>query len=235
MRRCVGFIVAMALLPAAAMAAAPLSSFEVAPTTVDLAPGKPGLFYIANRGAEPVTIQIQTMDWHQADNADSLAPSNTLYASPPLVHIAPGERQTIRLLCDCAGRAEGDYRLIVSQLPQPATDGAVVDVLLQFSVPVFVAAAAPPPPSIAWSASQRGDSVEIAAANHGGNALKLSDMLVSASDKATARLGGGLSYVLPGAVRAWRVALPAQAASLHLTARDERSGAALDTQIAVQR
>jgi fimbrial chaperone protein len=211
------------------------SSFEVAPTTIDLVPGKPGLFYIANRGDSDVSVQIQTMDWRQNGNADSLTPSETLYASPPLIQVAPGERQVVRLLADPADTTrETQYRLIVSQLPQGETSGTAVRVLLQFSIPVFAGGDVSATPDIVWSAARDGKDLQISARNNGTNALKLIGVSASAG-AAQSPVTNTLAYVLPGATRSWRVALGGSSRSLHLIARDERSGAALDSDIALER
>ncbi|HEY5338634.1 MAG TPA: fimbria/pilus periplasmic chaperone [Rhizomicrobium sp.] len=234
-----GAIFAAALLLGVlpALADPPAASFEVAPTTIDLVPGTPGLFYIANRGEAPVSIQIQTMDWHQTGNADSLAPSETLYASPPLVNVAPAERQTVRLLADPAEPSrESEYRLIVSQLSQGAMNGTAVRVLLQFSIPVFVSANKATPPDVVWSAACHDGILEISARNDGGDALKLTGMRVSAADEKPVPVTNGLAYVLPGATRSWRIASTGTStASVHLTTHDERSGVTLDTDIVLQR
>ena len=178
-----------AFLSGAALAA-PATTLDVAPTTLMLKPGAAGLFYVTNHGARPVTVQIEAMDWHQAGGRDLLAPSDHLLASPPMATIAPGGRQSVRVLARTPDIHA--FRLLVSQLPGPADDGDGVHVLLQFSVPVFVGRDEKAAPDVVW-VLQGG---ELVAANTGAQAVKLEGLTVNGV------LRGGLFYLLPGAARA---------------------------------
>ena len=137
------FAVAAATLAAMSMllqpARAQQATMDVAPTTIDLQPRESGLFFVTNHGKTPVHVQVEGMDWSQIDGADKLTPSDALFVSPPVTEIAPGARQTIRLMASPKpGASEAAYRLLVTQLPEGAGDAGSVKVLLQFSVPVFV-------------------------------------------------------------------------------------------------
>jgi hypothetical protein len=109
LRRC-AIIVALCVSVSPTLADPASSSFEVAPTTVDLSPGRPGLFYIANRGGNAVNIQIQTMDWHRAgfspatsrqaairDMAVCLAAQISTATSAGCLFIRPSPRQRAAL------------------------------------------------------------------------------------------------------------------------------------------
>lgn len=218
-------VLLFAAWPSAAWCAGTL---EIAPTTLDLTPGKAGLLYLANNGPAAAVIQLQTLDWTQNENANVLAPSETLIASPPFLRIAPGQRQIVRVLADEPGKHESEYRLLISELPNGADAGASVSVLLQFSVPVF-AARAPAPPAPEWSAKAHDRKLNLMLHNGGASALK-----ITAISLASKPIPCGLTYVLPGARHVWTVPSD-NAASLHIAARDERSGTALDADIPVQR
>jgi fimbrial chaperone protein len=123
------FLIACLILAAPAFADTPAgtSSFDVSPTTLELKSGQAGLFYVTNHGVRPVTIQIEALDWRQNDGADVLAPSETLLTSPPLAHISPGVRQSVRVLARPAGdRSESTYRLRVSELPDTAAPATTI-------------------------------------------------------------------------------------------------------------
>jgi fimbrial chaperone protein len=210
------------------------STFEIAPTTLNLSPGEAGLLYVSNNGTAPVTMQIQPMDWTQTANTDALAPSDTLFASPPLLRIAPGQRQVVRVLSDPqTAMHETDYRLLVSELPQGIHAPSTVNVLLQFSIPVFVAAKAEKP-VVAWSAAVRDGEIHLALRNDGTVALKLGDISVAKDSAAFASISAKLIYLLPGARREWNVADDG-ASFLRVSVREERSDIALDAVIPVQR
>jgi fimbrial chaperone protein len=209
-------------------------TFEIAPTTLNLSPGEAGLLYVSNNGTGPVVMQIQPMDWTQNANADVLAPSETLFASPPLLRIAPGQRQVVRVLSDPQNAAhETDYRLLVSELPQTTEVPSTVNVLLQFNIPVFVAAK-PQKPTVAWSAAARDGQLHLALQNDGTVALKLGDVSVTKENGAVSSISSKLLYLLPGTRREWSLADDG-ASSVRVSAREERSDILLDADIPVRR
>jgi fimbrial chaperone protein len=222
-------LIACLLLAAPARGAEPgATSFDVSPTTLDMKTGEAGLFYVTNHGERSVTIQIEALDWRQKDGADVLTPSETLLTSPPLAHISPGVRQSVRVLARPAGdRSESTYRLRVSELPDTAADtSSGVHVLLQFSVPVFVGHSASAAPDLAWDAIATPQGAAVSVSNKGRQAVKLEGLTLNGKN-----LGpSAFVYVLPGASQHF----PAVAVSgtLHLSGHDTRSGRNLALDIA---
>src|ERR1700753_2281269 len=99
MRRAAVTFATALLLSASAFAGAPAAvSMDVAPTTLDLVPGEPGLFYVSNHGGAPVDVRLDGYDWHQptSNGDDRLTPSDDLIVSPSEATIAPGARQLVR-------------------------------------------------------------------------------------------------------------------------------------------
>jgi len=189
--------------------------FDVAPTTLELKAGEAGLLYVANRGDKPVTIQIEALDWKQVDGADQLSSSQTLFTSPPLAHIAPGARQSIRVLARPGSEAgEHTYRLRVSELPSGKQSGNGVEVLMQFLVPVFVNHQELAP-QLAWAAREEDGKRLLTARNLGGQAVKLDDVTFNG-----AAMPSGLVYILPGASHVFPVA----SGPTHISGHDARSG-----------
>jgi P pilus assembly chaperone PapD len=220
--RLVGNILLAFLLPVLpvlpAFAQAPSTSMDVAPTLVRLAPGEAGLVYVTNHGAAPLTVEMRAMDWRQDAGRDVLSPSSVFFTSPPVVTIAPGVRQSVRLLTE----KPGAYRLLVSELPDPAADPGRVKVLLQFSVPVFAGDLGTP--LVSFSASRNGAALVLSAVNRGLAPVKL-----SAPTLGGVILDRGPVYLLPGARRDFSVT---GATSLHLTAHDVLSGRDFDADVA---
>lgn len=201
------------------------SSFDVAPTTLELKAGEPGLFYVTNHGARPAIVQIEALDWRQADAdvltpSDTLTPSDILAVSPPQARIAPGSRQTVRVLARRGGGGETAYRLRVSELPDPGEQVTGVHVMLQFLVPVFVDHR-PLAPTLQWDAVTAKDGVTLKVRNDGVQPVKLTALAVNGQ----AVPGEAFTYVLPQVTRAFTV--PAAAGALHVTGHDARSGKAL--------
>jgi fimbrial chaperone protein len=220
-------IALLTLLPHTAQAQT--AALDVAPTSLDLKPGAAGIFYITNHGGAPVAVQIEAQDWRQTEGADVITPSNSLFTSPPLARISPGTRQSVRVLARPAGGgSETSYRLRVSQLPDPAQQTDGVAVLLQFSVPVFVAdAKTSAAPALVWDAQDTPDGVSVSVRNSGPRAVKLTGLMLNG-----AKLGNdAFVYVLPGASH--RFAAAAAKGPLRLTGRDERSGRTLSVDLPV--
>jgi P pilus assembly chaperone PapD len=211
-------LLALLLSVIPALAEAPSTAMDVAPTLVRLAPGKAGLFYVTNHGAAPLTVEMRAMDWRQDAGRDVLSPSGAFFTSPPVVTIAPGARQSVRLLA----QKPGAYRLLVSELPDPAADPGRVKVLLQFSVPVFAGDLGTP--LVSFSARRDGAGLVLRAVNHGLAPVKLSGPMLGG-----VALDRGPVYLLAGASRDFSVT---GAASLHLTAHDVLSGRDFDADVA---
>lgn len=200
-------------------------SLETAPTTIVLSEGRTGVLHLANRAAYPVTIQVEAFDWIQDDGGERLEPSASLQASPPMAELAPGARQTVRLraLGPAAGREEA-WRLLVSELPAPGRPGGgEVRVLLQVSMPVF-AGGLGRDAALAWRARRQGPDVVLSAANGGDRHAKLSGLTLAGVPVP----GGELAYVLPGAVRHWRVPAPPGEGPLALRGGTGSAGEPLD-------
>jgi fimbrial chaperone protein len=199
------------------MANAPSTILDVAPTTLELKPGAAGLFFVTNHGARAVTVQIEAADWRQENGRDITAPSQDLLASPPLAHIAPGARQSVRVMARPAGEGERAYRLLVSELPDAEAQGEGVHVLLQFSVPVFVRHDPHATPHLSWSARQG----RLIAANTGAQTVKLDSVAIDGA------LQPGLIYLLPGTARDL-----GPAGQGHVRVHDERSGTDIAADVA---
>jgi fimbrial chaperone protein len=216
------FLLAALSLATPAFGDAGATLFNVAPTTLDLKAGEAGLFYIANQSDKPVTVQIEALDWHQADGSDRLSASRNIFTSPPLAHIPPGARQTIRVLARAAGDGgEGAYRLRISELPGGAAGGNGIQVLMQFLVPVFVDHR-DTAPQLAWAAREDHGQRMLTARNLGRQAVKLDDLALNG-----AAMPGGLVYILPGASHSF----PAAGGPVHVSGHDARSGRSVDTDL----
>ncbi len=242
MRALTGLLAAsMIAVGLGAMASGPAAAgaFEIAPTTIDLAPGADrAVFYITNHGAQPIVVQIQGFDWRQTDKDEQLDRSDTLAVSPPMVRLVPERRQTVRLAIGPGARpAERSFRLVVSELPDPQTSAPQgVRVLLQLSVPIFVASAHPTPARLAWSAVASPGGVSLEARNTGTRHAKLMNMFLAAADGAKVAVAPDtISYILAGVSRRWTVALPGLKAgeTLRVMGLDDSDSTTIGTSITV--
>src|SRR5689334_12010316 len=53
---------------------------------------------VVNEGTEPLVMQAEIFQWKQkADGTDDLVPTQDLVLAPPILRLAAGERQVVRL------------------------------------------------------------------------------------------------------------------------------------------
>jgi len=186
------------------------ASLEVAPTTlrIDASTGVTVL-QLANRGSDPIIVQIEGLGWQQSGASEELKPSEFVIVSPPMARIKPGEKQTVRILVRPGGAPgmERAFRILASELPDPAsTSPQAVRVLLQFSIPLFAGAPAAAPPQLSWDASVRGNELLLSGHNLGLTHIKLAKLELSTESGQRVGAAQGLSYVLAGATHEWKVA-----------------------------
>lgn len=213
----------LGLLLAAAFAAASggawASGLQVAPISLTLKPTQnaDGL-WLSDTGSNPIHAQVRVYRWTQSDGKDQLVPSRDLVVSPPMLAIAPGARQLIRVIRVVAppqgtGAAEATYRLAIDELPvEPHNGKAELQFVLHYSLPVFVEpAAGPVSPRLQWQLADQGGQEVLQVTNTGTGHAQLSDMsYVDHAGKRHAIDGHRLGYVLPGATMVWPLNQPAK-------------------------
>ena len=205
-----------ALLLAASLAAA--SGLQVSPVSLSLQPRQnaEGL-WLSNTGENVVHAQVRVYRWTQDGGAEQLTPSRGLIVSPPMLQIAPGDRQLIRVIRPGApaggsGAAEEAYRVIVDELPVDAEKRKGLQFVLRYSLPVFIEAAgsASPQPQLRWTLRRDGERTLLEVSNNGAVHAQLAELqFVDAAGQRTEAHGGLLGYVLPGAQMRWVLKPPA--------------------------
>lgn len=131
------FLFAVLLLAAAT---APATTLSVAPTRLELAPDRPAAAVtVTNDGKAPVLVQVETFAWRASPATADLEPTRELLAVPPLLRLAPGEKQLVRVArrSNTPLQVEETYRLLVSEVPEGGERGGV-RLALRLSLPVFV-------------------------------------------------------------------------------------------------
>ncbi len=186
-------------------------TLAVSPVGVQFAPGQvSAMVTLANRGDMATSFQVRVMAWHQtADRVvvtGSLQPSAAgIIASPPLGTIGPGQTQTIRLLCIRPPVSrESVYRLIIDQLPPPASPGRV-RLVLRMSLPVFAEPQGGTAPTVTWSVFSTSKGTMLEARNTGTRHVSLTDIRLASAGRTQAIGAGQLPYLLAGATRRWRI------------------------------
>jgi fimbrial chaperone protein len=215
-------------------------SLTVAPTTIDLKTERDiGVLHLTNESGAPVVAQLEAFDWSQDNGADKLTPTSGLIVSPPMAKLAKGGDQIVRLQAsDAAGPSEKTFRLLVTQLPDPSAPKVQgINLLLQFSVPVFLHTSGPEEkPNVTFVAGVRSGTLWLSAQNMGHAHLKLTHIDVSIGDSRARRVStSGLFYVLAGAARSWSFsgAVARDGEPLHIEAQDASGGPPIVADIVV--
>jgi fimbrial chaperone protein len=217
---------AAALLPCLG-GAAHAGSLEVTPVRIDLSTAQRVVAVtVRNAGDRPSVIQLQPQAWSQRGNADVLAATNDLLATPPIFTLAPGAEQIVRvgLRAPSTAVAEQTYRLILEEVPpppDPASKG--LRMAIRISVPVFVAATTPARGELTWSASRVNGKLAITATNAGTAHIRLTGLALSSSvGSVPAHFGDGATYVLAQSQHTWLIdASVTPGARLHVAGHDD--------------
>lgn len=194
--------------------AAGASGLQVAPVGLEFQPSDPAQgLWLTNTGEETLHAQVRVFHWTQGNGKDELTPTHDLVASPPMLALAPGARQMIRVIRlgnRNTDAAEDAYRLLVDELPQTTLQQQIgVHYVLRYSVPVFVEPANKPDPgsvaaSLRWSLVDGYDGPALQVYNAGSVHAQISDVSMSVSTGAATVVNAGLlGYVLPGMTMRW--------------------------------
>jgi fimbrial chaperone protein len=179
---------------------------EISPTTLALrGPGDTTICTVLNNGTAQTRSQIRLKAWHQVAGQDVLVDTDDIVASPPFMTVDPGQQQLVRIanLGATPGETEQAYRLLLDELPAPgALTGVGIQVLLEFSVPLFVFGEDASPARLTASFAESSGGIVIRFTNDGDVHARLSNVSYTTSAGATpVRIPGLAGYVLPRATK----------------------------------
>jgi fimbrial chaperone protein len=194
------------------MSLAHAASLGVSPLRIDLKESAPtAAVTLNNRGSTAMVVQLQLMRWSAEDARMHYEPSDDLLATPPIMSIAPGKSQIVRvgLRKAPASRGELSYRLFIEEVPPPVQPGYQgLQMALRVSVPVFVQPAHAVQPLLRWSlVKDGGRPVALRVSNQGDGHARLLDLqLRPAGGERDVALREAKGYLLPGQSIQWRLA-----------------------------
>ena len=129
------------LMPCLAISGA----FRVSPVKLYFDQGvRSGVITVFNESEGPLRFQIKGFEWTQdEDGEDQYEPSSDLVFFPKLMELGKGESRIIRAGLKQPGRlSERTFRIFIEEIPlvkqqkEPGSFG--INILIQFSVPIFV-------------------------------------------------------------------------------------------------
>lgn len=187
------------------------SGLQVSPVslTLESRQNAAGL-WLSNTGDNVVHAQVRVYQWTQ-NGQDQLTPSRSLVVSPPMLQLAPGGKQLVRVIRvgpPPAGTAEDAYRIAVDELPVPAADRKGLEFVLHYSIPVFVEPTGngEVAPDLQWSLQREGPRAALVVSNTGTGHAQLADLVFT--DRAGQRTEISRSlfgYVLPHSSMHWEL------------------------------
>jgi fimbrial chaperone protein len=201
-----------ALLACSFIAPAGAAALHVTPVNLRLEVGQQAVgMTLSNVSNRPLTAQVRVFAWSQGVSEDILNAQQEVVASPPIVSIAAGGEQFVRVVRIDHAPADKEltYRLLIDELPDPtaASVNGAVDIRLRYSIPLFIMPArAQPDASLKWELSQHTGAYFMKVTNTGGLHAQLSAVKLLQSDGTAASVSDGLlGYALAGNAREWRL------------------------------
>lgn len=211
----------LALLARPASAASSVLIWPINP--VIEAEQKAVALWLENRGQAPVNLQVRVMNWQQSGFEDRLDAQREVIGSPPVVTIAPGKRQMIRLMAMQAPQpgVQQAYRVLIDEMldNDAAADPQLgVKFQMRYSIPLFVFGAGAAPeggqdqgreglkilaPQLSYRVQQQGPVRYLLVRNDGSAHARLSAVRFTRSGQQQVVAEGLLGYVLPGAEMRW--------------------------------
>lgn len=192
------------------------ASLQVSPVSVSLAANRnaDGLT-LSNTGAASVHAQVRVFVWTQQHGEDRLDPTRDIAISPPMLEIAPGGSQLIRVIrLGPPPDTERSYRLLVDELPVapgsdasgPADTRPGLRFMLRYSIPVFLLPVNPAEAGavLRTRIGRSADTGFIEIANAGSLHAQVADLAFMDGGGQRRGIAAGLAgYVLPGQTRRW--------------------------------
>ncbi|MDQ4627477.1 fimbrial biogenesis chaperone [Janthinobacterium lividum] len=193
------------------------ASLQISPVTLNLRAAQSAAgISLQNLGDQPIYGQVRVFVWDQRDGEETLAPTQELVASPPIVEIAANSRQTIRLVRAQAGPVaqEKTYRVLIDEVSREDEAGrSGVDIRLRYSVPVFVLpAGAPGKEVLDWQVFREQGEWMLRVKNSGNFHAQIGAMtLTNQAGKEFVISKGLFGYVLAARMRVWRLPVAREA------------------------
>lgn len=193
------------------------ANLQISPVTLNFRAeqGAAGI-NLQNLGDQPMYGQVRVFAWDQRDGEETLAPTQELVASPPIVEIAANSRQTIRLVRAQTGPVaqEKTYRVLIDEVSRDDDTGrSGVDIRLRYSVPVFVLpAGAPGKEVLDWQVFRNKGEWMLRIRNSGNFHAQIGAMtFTNQAGKEFVISKGLFGYVLAARMRVWRLPVGGEA------------------------
>lgn len=180
-------------------------SLQVAPVLIDQTTEQAAALTLRDVGDRPVSVQLRVFRWSQENGEDKLTPTDDVVVSPPMTTLQPRADYVVRVVRQVRrpASAEESYRLLVDELPDPATRAAGgVSLLVRQSIPVFFSSPSRTAPNVQWRLA--GSTLE--GTNTGDRRMRVSEVSIVDEHGGRISFGPGLrGYVLGHSSVRWQL------------------------------
>ena len=203
------------LLFVAGVSVVSAANIGVNPVRVTLSENqKMGTLTVRNGGTEPMSMQLEVLNWSQEEGNGVFTPTRELIVNPPIFTIPAGGSQLILVGLRRAPDAQREltYRIFLQELPPPPSpDFQGAKMLMRVSLPVFVLPKVTAKPVLRWHAVRTSDgALKISLSNSGNAHIQIANFSLSLPGSAQPWITQQTSnYVLIGQSFDW--ILPANA------------------------
>jgi fimbrial chaperone protein len=192
--------------------------FSVSPVRIFMQPrDRATAITITNDGDKDVVLQADMYEWKQkADGSDDLQLTEDMIVSPPIIKLAPGARQVVRLalLKPADASKQLTYRLITREIPEAlaAKDKSLsISIALALSMPVFITPPVAKPALACSSAGNTASVLKVECTNSGSAHTQIRQATLMRGTQPIGKLDNA-GYFLAGTKRQFDVPLAPNAA-----------------------
>lgn len=178
---------------------------QVSPTSFVFSGQTSKELWVSNTSDTPLSAQVRVMEWSQDNFEDNLQPAKTVLASPAMVEVAPHTQQLVRVIVpQPLGAGEKTFRVIVDELPSdnPQNNGAQVNFLLRYSIPLFYNADVSAP-QLTFAVQQMDGKWFVVATNPTDHTVKAFGLQQKIGAQTKPIVPGLVGYVLPHSHMRW--------------------------------
>ena len=181
---------------------------QVSPVHIVFKPGENiTLLQLRNVEKKSITFQLSVKRWEQKKGKGYYVKTRDVLVTPPLVKIAPGQIQNIRIayLGTPPEKREKAYRIFMRQVITKHKHVSGLEVILNISVPVFVQPQGTLTPALTWTATCKKKHLRLTAFNNGNEHAQVTHLLIETPKGEKIIDQKVFKYLFPGNAYMWRV------------------------------
>lgn len=182
--------------------------------------------WLENRGSEPTVIQLRIFAWQQRDGENQYQQQDAIIGSPPILEIAPGQRQLVRLMrqVPIPPGEEKAWRVILDEISSsdtPQASGgesrAGLNLQMRYSLPLFgygegraaIGGDETSAHALSWRVTEEEGQRFLEVKNRGERHVRLTEVAITQAGHRTTIAQGLLGYVLADSYRRWPLEMAA--------------------------